>query len=459
MNNPFNLGVRKNNLTFTTEQQAIIDSKEPAVLVNAVAGSGKTSVLMELAAKAPNGLYLAFNKDIVKDVIPKLPIGWSCKTFNGFGLQIAKRHLPRAKVNFQKYKNMFPHTSAADLAQKHMTLAGNGTEESWRETCQRFNVTPSLIREAKNILRECLANTKEISGDEMLEYPIIKVWLSEKYDMVLVDECQDLNPQQIKFLSCIPTDRIVFVGDTHQAIYGFRGSDPHAIELVRELYDPREYPMTESFRCPSEVLEAVKGVVPHIHSNKSGGKVAQANSRSVNYPSECFIISRTNSNLIRLAHRFIQDRERFSIGPVFVNSMRAGMENVLSKVTTIQEVRAELAAAYESDLHRYDQNNWNPSAMIDRYKGLITIAEQCQSVKAIREFIQNMRLHENSSSKRKLLTIHASKGLEADHVYFLNPEVGQYFKDRTMIQWEKDQEDNLYYVACTRALQTLTFVR
>lgn len=458
MTNPFNLGVRKKNLTFTTEQQAIINSTEEAVLVNAVAGSGKTSVLMELAAKSQNGLYLAFNKDIVKDVIPKLPVGWSCKTFNGFGLQIIKKHKPAIKVNFNKYKQMFPHEPAADLAQKHMTMAGNATDESWRATCKRFSVTPSYIFKAKQILKAGLANTNSCSGDEMLEYPIINGWTSTYYDMVLVDECQDLNPQQIKFLSCIPTKRIIFVGDTHQAIYGFRGSDPEAIDILKDNYAPKEYPMNESFRCPTEVLDVVTKIVPQIRSRKCGGKVARANKASVNYPDDCFIISRTNANLIRLAHTFIHNGQRFSIGKNFVDSMRYGMEAALSKATTIDELRATLESEYETNLARYEQNGWNPGSMIDRYKGLITIAHRCASIKAVREFLADMDMHKDSSSKRKLMTIHAAKGLENDHVYFLDPDIGQYFKDRTLIEWEKQQEDNLYYVACTRALQTLTFV-
>jgi superfamily I DNA/RNA helicase len=70
-----------------------------------------------------------------------------------------------------------------------------------------------------------------------------------------------------------------------------------------------------------------------------------------------------------------------------------------------------------------------------------------------------MKLHTNSGSTRKLITIHAAKGLEAEHVFFLDPDTCDYFKKKTNIKWERQQEDNLYYVACTRALKTLTLVR
>ena len=92
-------GNQQQNLT--VQQQAVVDSIEPTVLVNAVAGSGKTATLMHLATNYNKGIYLAFNKAIVKDVVPKLPLGWTCKTFNAFGLGMIKKHHPYAKVDFQ----------------------------------------------------------------------------------------------------------------------------------------------------------------------------------------------------------------------------------------------------------------------------------------------------------------------------------------------------------------------
>ena len=116
-----------------------------------------------------------------------------------------------------------------------------------------------------------------------------------EYDIVLIDECQDLNPQQIAFLTCIPTKRIVFVGDMNQAIYGFRGSDPYAMDKIKQHYSPTEYELTESFRCPTELISTVKHIVPAITSNKTGGQIDSINGNAeIDFPDECFIISRTN---------------------------------------------------------------------------------------------------------------------------------------------------------------------
>jgi len=56
------------------------------------------------------------------------------------------------------------------------------------------------------------------------------------------------------------------------------------------------------------------------------------------------------------------------------------------------------------------------------------------------------------------MTIHAAKGLETEHVYFLEPDIIDYLKGQAKERWRQQEESNLYYVACTRALSKLTFV-
>ena len=324
----------------TTQQQAVINSTEPTVIVNAVAGSGKTATLMHLATKYKKGIYLAFNKAIVKDVVPKLPLGWTCKTFNAFGLGMVKQHYSTSKVDFLKYsRNNYSHPSANALVSKHMCMNGNISETSWKTTCDRFKISHSYIKEAQELLARGQENTNVISGDDMLQYPIENGWKSDKYEIVLIDECQDLNPQQIEFLTCIPTERIVFAGDINQAIYGFRGSDPYAMDKIRDHYNPTDYELTETFRCPQEILTTVKHIVPHIFSKKTNGQViTEGNMLNINYPDECFIISRTNNNLVKLAYKFIKENKHFSIGGTFITQLKKDLNRVFNGSTSLTEI-------------------------------------------------------------------------------------------------------------------------
>ena len=445
------------NLTSTKQQKNIIDSTEESILVNAVAGSGKTSTLMMLADKYDKGIYLAFNKAIVKEVVPKLPMGWICKTFNSFGLGLVKKHYPRSRVNFNKYSK-YAYNASTTLASKHMCMNGNISDTSWKNTCDHFQIGHNFITEAKQILKAGKLDTSEISGEDMLQYPIDNGWKSDKFDIVLVDECQDLNPQQIAFLACIPTKRIIFVGDANQAIYGFRGSDPFALDKINSMYNPVEYDMTQSFRCPKEVLPSVSHIVPNIFSTKTGGKILHSNLKETTYPDDCFIISRTNNNLIKLAYKFILNNEHFSIGSAFITQLKRDLNKAFKDCTNLADMRANVCRQYDRELSKASGNSWSTNNTENKYDSLLSIIDMANTPADINKFVKKLLLHSDSASCRKLMTIHAAKGLENDNVYFINADSCQYFKDRARSTWEAQQEDNLYYVACTRALTNLIFV-
>ena len=447
--------------SLTVQQQKVIDSTEPTVIVNAVAGSGKTATLMHLATKYQRGIYLAFNKAIVGDVVPKLPLGWTCKTFNAFGLGMVKQHYPTSKVDFLKYsRNIYSHPSANSLVGKHMAMNGNISETSWKTTCDRFKISYSYIKEAQELLARGQENTNIISGDDMLQYPIENGWKSDKYEIVLIDECQDLNPQQIEFLTCIPTKRIVFAGDINQAIYGFRGSDPYAMDKIRDHYNPTDYELTETFRCPQEILTTVKHIVPNIFSKKTNGRViTEGNMTNINYPDECFIISRTNNNLVKLAYKFIKENKHFSIGGRFITQLKKDLNNVFNGCVSLTEMQENVINQYEREITRAKGNKWSITSIENKYDSLLAIIKLATSPADIHSFVKNLAMHSDSASCRKLMTIHAAKGLETSTVFFINADACTYFKERAETDWEKQQEDNLYYVACTRALNELVFTK
>src|ERR1700734_279468 len=84
-----------NNFTPSDRQFAIFDwwDKENGnCIINAVAGSGKTTTLKQLCARFDERLrkqtcYLAFNKEVKEDVEAKLPFGVKAYTFHSCALQ------------------------------------------------------------------------------------------------------------------------------------------------------------------------------------------------------------------------------------------------------------------------------------------------------------------------------------------------------------------------------------
>ena len=121
-------------------------------------------------------------------------------------------------------------------------------------------------------------------------------------------------------------------------------------------------------------------------------------------------------------------------------------------------MRENIAVQYEKEINKATNNKWSISSIENKYDSLLAIINLAKDTDDISTFVTNLAMHSDSASCRKLMTIHAAKGLETPTVYFVKPDSCDYFKERTESQWEKQQEDNLYYVACTRALNKLVFV-
>ena len=56
-----------------------------------------------------------------------------------------------------------------------------------------------------------------------------------------------------------------------------------------------------------------------------------------------------------------------------------------------------------------------------------------------------------------LSTVHKAKGLEADNVFIICPEILPMISPG-QLDWERQQENNLRYVAITRPKKCLTYV-
>jgi len=69
-----------------------------------------------------------------------------------------------------------------------------------------------------------------------LDEPLVRERVAAELELLLVDEFQDTNPMQLAIFMKLAAlaDKVIFVGDVKQAIYGFRGCDP---KLVRDTLD------------------------------------------------------------------------------------------------------------------------------------------------------------------------------------------------------------------------------
>src|SRR5262249_38958436 len=88
-----------------------------------------------------------------------------------------------------------------------------------------------------------------------------RAW-AERFELLMVDELQDVNPRQLALLRALERENLFTVGDEWQSIYGFRHADVklfrvRAAELAGRGQSLR---LQDNFRGRAELLEAVNAV-------------------------------------------------------------------------------------------------------------------------------------------------------------------------------------------------------
>ena len=129
----------------------------------------------------------------------------------------------------------------------------------------------------------------------LLEDESLKSRLSMDYDLVLVDEFQDTNPLQLAIFQRLRTiaPRNRWVGDSRQAIYGFRDTDPR---LVSEVWNrvPEEFRSTlpNNHRSQKGLVQLVGEIfAPHFEEDPRQQPQKSAATRGI----ERWLFGSTNS--------------------------------------------------------------------------------------------------------------------------------------------------------------------
>jgi ATP-dependent DNA helicase Rep len=88
----------------------------------------------------------------------------------------------------------------------------------------------------------------------------------ERIGYLLVDECQDTNDAQYRFLKGLSSDKGHFtcVGDDDQSIYAWRGANPENLSQLGKDYPAlRIVKLEQNYRCSNRVLRAANALIAH----------------------------------------------------------------------------------------------------------------------------------------------------------------------------------------------------
>ncbi|MGI6097221.1 MAG: UvrD-helicase domain-containing protein [Dethiobacteria bacterium] len=101
--------------------------------------------------------------------------------------------------------------------------------------------------------------------------------LESAFKHLLVDEFQDLNAVQYRLLRewGRKSDSIFIIGDPHQSIYGFRGSDFRFFERFKKDFPGMQnIRLTQNYRSTTEIIGSASSVISKVEAVGTNGRLA-----------------------------------------------------------------------------------------------------------------------------------------------------------------------------------------
>ena len=333
------------------------------------------------------------------------------------------------------------------------------------------NISMATIYENVRVLLTRVIEAAEqgyIDFDDQIYLPLVRSWGFRWYDIIFVDESQDLNRLQHALLAKVlhKGGRVIAVGDRSQAIYGFRGSDTSSMDRLQEQYGAVELPLTVSWRCPKAVIAEAQKYVSRIEPapNAKEGYVVEAPSWNHEYfQVGDMIVCRLNAPLIEVAYKLILSGVGCRIEG---RDIGVGLQNIIrkQKAITINDLVNHLSGWSNRQVQRFQAKDDDDGVqrILDQYESIMAIisAEEHDSpdsvIGAIDRMFPRKKRGEDPKPTIVLSSIHKAKGLEAERVFILNRHLMPL--KWAVRDWEKEQENNLIYVAITRAQDTLCYI-
>lgn len=274
---------------------------------------------------------------------------------------------------------------------------------------------------------------------------------------ILVHNCQDISPLQYEIVKkCrTPRGRLVAVGDQKQSIYAFMGSNLDSLHAIKNSPNTIELPLSMTYRCAESIVDEACKVFPDGIVAAPGASKGLVGNGTIHEAREGdFILCRNNAPLADAFISLIRNGKKCSIiGKEFGNQLVSLIDSVddifdLEKILLdLEEKLSKKGLKNPTKTEAYDKVN-------EKVNVLLSLYEYFGSLDKVRSVIYDIFV-ENASRGIILSTIHKSKGLEADRVFFLEP--GLIPSKYAVTELAMYAEKCLKFVGITRARKELIY--
>ena len=476
-------------MELTKEQQDIINSTGN-IIINAVAGSGKTTTIIEYAKVRPKNskiLYLAFNKSVKLE---------ASKKFNALGLDNVKvetaHSLAYRYIVFKNNYNVKAHGYktheiaellglrstrekhaeyiVANHINKFVTYFCNSDKQKVRELDYLAVVSDNkakafvktfykyIEKQTRLLLSKMDKGEIEITHDFYLK----KFQISNPvlpFDYILFDEGQDASPVMLDIFFRQKATKII-VGDTHQQIYGWR----HAVNSLEKV-NFKIYRLSTSFRFSQDIANLAVEILnwkKHLFGHKPvliNGKGSKKELKSK------AVLARTNLGLLAKAIENVVEKKKVkhiyfegNINSYTYADDGASLYDVLNLYNNKRKrIKDKLIREMRdlNDLEEYIKktDDIQLSMMVDIVK------EYGNDIPEILRTIKGMHVEDDEKEKAELIfsTVHRCKGMEYDIVLIVDDFITEKKLEKLKTDSKEEinigklnEEINLLYVAITR---------
>jgi DNA helicase-2/ATP-dependent DNA helicase PcrA len=463
-----------------------------SIMVEAGAGCGKTTLIRTGQHMWPAmTLFMSFNKAIADELARQMPNRKAfCMTFHALCLRNLTQRLGRLKVDGYKYNRLAEKSHGYDREtanivgsivsnfQLNIEPIGISHTEWTTEYClslmtDQFKyeldiseadlVTHTEV--AMHLLRESAKKLDGLTFDDMLffvaYYARVKRWNLMDYDCVVVDEAQDVSPIRMHIVTLL-SKRLIQVGDRRQAIYAFAGAMTNSMDMLADQFNCQRFPLSTTWRCSQAVIDEAATVVGNFLMPRDGvdaGNVsAMVESQLLNssLDERSMVVCRMNAPLVKLALLLLKARIPFMLMSDFPLRLEKKVKRLAEDVRGMAGFKTKVKEYYEDRLAKAVDNKNLSKRIEDEWETIEVIAAGCERPDEVARTLIELS---QSASGVVLSTGHKAKGLEADNVFILRPDlIPAPWIDPDVSPESYQQELNLKYVMVTRAKHNLIYV-
>ena len=383
----------------------------------------------------------------------------------------------RLGIQMTVYSNGQETTGFVDSSSEYFNLinAARIKEISIEEEYNTDMYSQDMNKQLLQIISDELQNYKDsyklVDFTDMIErFNVSK--LCPNFDVVFIDEAQDLSPIQWKMVDIIRKNSkyVILAGDDDQAIYGWAGAN---VKKFQQEISKKDIILPQSYRVPQSVQNLADKILDLISPNRRVLKNWKARDERgvVNYivdiedvplhEGNWLVLARYNDRLSKLMPS-LKDRGiyfqykgrksyKVSLFRTILNYTRwqKGELLSLSEVKDILECIGSNLKPTEEKM--YDLSEFGLDKTVNWFDEFQVDYEECLYIREMLSYGEKL----SQDARVKLSTIQAAKRGEADKVLLIldNTKTIREASEKSIDKF--DEEHRVWYVGVTRTKQNL----